>query len=592
MASVLSDSPGRLDPSLQMDVGVRGNRCSRDQSTTTHEETRNDVITVGDACTGLAPIDVLPPEIMGHIFLLFQPFYKDFMPRWPTRDSLEWITVTWVCSRWRAIATSSPTLWSTVDLCYNRPTDVGKTFLERSRKAPLTLFFYSMELGCSPNDITVFAQIGSYHVDRLVALHVSVAGRADFEHVYSLLGGRVSSVRSLSLFLQSYDPVSQKYSTTGPDLFAAQLHNVRKIAVRHCAYSQFTRFSGLTHLAVCSKASVHCDDLDQFWQLLQRSPQLETLLLEKCSIVDGYQTNRLQSYLPPQAISLPRLRKLQLSEVIDPAPFLACLDIPETCRMWMNGFLWRAEQKALPLLLPPVGRCRPLMQPIHTLQLSTIDPHPGDLWVRPGTVGIDGDNRLDFERLVGTISSHSRLVLLLGYWSSTTPAGSARMLSSMPRVQTLDIYCLAAQGAEPFLEALVLPQDLAGSLPCPALEALHLSIAYEDFNAGAVWSMVASRARAGVPLQELRIQHDKVKRPPHIIHSFSSRAMWQPKSVGLRESVTLDSSGAPTSRVTIELRSGVRTADIIRKLRSGPGLLCSADGDDWGDSVCKEDRQY
>ncbi|KAL1754975.1 hypothetical protein FB107DRAFT_183199, partial [Schizophyllum commune] len=116
----------------------------------------------------------LPPEIMGHVFLLCQPFYKDFMPRWPTRDSLEWITVTWVCSRWRAIATSSPTLWSTVDLCYNRPIDVGRTFLERSRKAPLTLFFYSMELGCSPNDITVFAQIGSYHVDRLVALHVSV----------------------------------------------------------------------------------------------------------------------------------------------------------------------------------------------------------------------------------------------------------------------------------------------------------------------------------------------------------------------------------------------------------------------------------
>ncbi|KAL1694038.1 hypothetical protein GGG16DRAFT_122876 [Schizophyllum commune] len=556
MASVLLDSPGMLDPSLQLDVGVRGNRCSREQSTTTHEETRNDVIAVGDASTGLAPIDVLPPEIMEHIFLLRQPFYKDFMPRWPARDSLEWITVTWVCSRWRAIATSSPTLWSTVDLCYNRPTDVGKTFLERSRKAPLTLFFYSMELGCSPNDITVFAQIGSYHV----------AGRADFEHVYSLLGGKVSS---------SYDPVSQKYSTTGPDLFAAQLHNVRKIAVRHCAYSKFARFSGLTHLAVCSKAS--------FWQLLQRSPQLQTLLLEKCSIVDGYQTNRLQSYLPPQAISLPHLRKLELSEVIDPAPFLA---------MWMNGFLWRAEQKALPLLLPPAGRCRPLMQPIHTLQLSTIDPHPGDLWVRPGTIGIDGDNRLDFERLVGTISSHSRLVLLLGYRPSTTPAGSARMLSSMPRVQTLDIYCLAAQGAEPFLEALVLPQDLAGSLPCPALEALHLSIAYEDLNAGAVWSMVASRARAGVPLQELRIQHDKVKRPPHIIHSFSSRAMWQPKSVGLRESVTLDSSGAPTSRVTVELRSGVRTADIIRKLRSGSDLLCSAGGDDWGDSVCKEERQY
>ncbi|KAL1676532.1 hypothetical protein EV122DRAFT_291812 [Schizophyllum commune] len=544
MASVLSDSPGMLDPSLQIDVGVRGNRCSRDQSTTTHEETRNDVITVGDACTGLAPIDVLPPEIMEHIFLLRQPFYKDFMPRWPTRDSLDWITVTWVCSRWRAIATSSPTLWSTIDLCYNRPTDVGKTFLERSRKAPLTLFFYSMEN-------LVFAQIGNYHVDRLVALHVSVAGRADFEHVYSLLGGKVSS---------SYEPVTQKYSTTGPDLFAAQLHNVRKIAVRHCAYSQFARFSGLTHLAVCSKAS--------FWQLLPRSPQLETLLSAKCSIVDGYQTERLRSYLPPQVISLPHLRKLQLSEVINPAPFLA---------MWMNGFLWRAEQKALPLLLPPAGRCRPLMQPIHTLQLSTIDPRPGDLWVRPGTIGIDGDNRLDFERLVGTIR----------YWSSTTPAGSARMLSSMPRVQTLDIYCLAAQGAEPFLESLVLPQDLSGSLPCPALEALHLSIAYEDFNAGAVWSMVASRARAGVPLQELRIQHDKVKRPPHIIHSFSSRAMWQPKSVGLRESVTLDSSGAPTSRVTIELRSGVRTADIIRKLRSGPGILCSADGDDWGDSVCR-----
>ncbi|KAI5885510.1 uncharacterized protein SCHCODRAFT_02520200 [Schizophyllum commune H4-8] len=590
MASGLADPPKLLKAGVQMHTGVRSGHCSR-ESTTTNEDMEKDLPTAKDACTGRAPIDVLPPEIIERIFFHCHPVHDDFMPKWPTRNSLEWITVTWICSRWRAIATSSPTLWSTIDLCYNRPTDVGRTFLERSRKAPLTVFLYSTELGCSPDDIAVFAQIGSNHVDRLATLHVSVASWVDFEHVYGLLGGKTSTLQSLSLFLQSCDSVTQKCSTTDPDLFAAQLHNVRKLAVRHCAYSQFTSFSGLTHLAVCSIETVSRDDLHQFWHLLQRSPQLEALLLAKCSIVDGDQTTRPKSYLPPQVISLPHLRKLQLSEVIDPTPFLSRLDVPETCRVWMKGLLWRAECRALPLLLPPAGRCAPLMQPIHTLQLSTIDPRPGNLWVRPGTIAINGDYHLKFERLVETISSHSRLVLLLGCRPSTTPAGLARMLSSMPRIQTIDIYCLEARGAESFLEALVLPQDSAGTLPCPALE-VHLSIAYEDFTADAVWDVVVSRARAGVPLRELRIQHDRVKRPPHFINRFSSRAVWQPKPVGMRESVTLDTSGAPTSRVTEELRSGIRTAGIMRQLRSGPGIFCSTDGDKWGDKTCKDERRH
>ncbi|KAL1746213.1 hypothetical protein HDZ31DRAFT_16308, partial [Schizophyllum fasciatum] len=60
-----------------------------------------------------APINRLPAEILTHIFYRLLPCPADFMPQWPTSSPACWLDdIIAVCQYWRALALSTPDLWS------------------------------------------------------------------------------------------------------------------------------------------------------------------------------------------------------------------------------------------------------------------------------------------------------------------------------------------------------------------------------------------------------------------------------------------------------------------------------------------------
>lgn len=73
-------------------------------------------------------ISQLPPELLGEVFAHVQEGYD------PTIKALGWIQVTHVCSHWRRVALSQPSLWNTPN--FHSP-KLAKTIIARARSLPL-----------------------------------------------------------------------------------------------------------------------------------------------------------------------------------------------------------------------------------------------------------------------------------------------------------------------------------------------------------------------------------------------------------------------------------------------------------------------
>ncbi|KAL1730945.1 hypothetical protein EV714DRAFT_272271 [Schizophyllum commune] len=503
-----------------------------------------------------APINRLPPEIMEYIFLLCQPFYDTIPPTWPERGSLQWMSVVWVSARWRAIATAYSILWSTIELCYSRTADVARTFLERSRNAPLTIIFASTCLDFFHDDIDVLKEVGLRHGARLVTLHLTLERWQNFTHVCGLLDGQALKTKSLSVLLSVDGDTIPQNLGVDPDMLAAQLCNVRELAVGHCTCLQFGFFSGLTRLAVHNDASLSSYVVGEFWDLLQRSPELEELVLANCCILGRDTAGR-------RTISLPHLRRLQLSDVLQPGHFLKRLDIPGTCDMWVSSVKWRAERE-LASMLPPAGRSRPLQRPVHTLCLrAPCSNQRGRLAIQSGSAYFRGCSYHQYQRLAGVFDPTSRLVLVLTNAHNTMhPAGWTRLLASMPKIRTLVVLCNYLESStSAMFEALApQPQDNSRDLPCPALEAIHLHISCRDEQASVAWRAIERRAQAGMPLRELRVQNDRLP-PPHP-GCYEYTTTRRPTL----DIFTLDLSGAPACHV--QTQSDTWTSDLVEKVES------------------------
>ncbi|CAE6475519.1 hypothetical protein ACGC1H_006266 [Rhizoctonia solani] len=113
------------------------------------QQTRATVAQARNLIRSFVPANTLPEEIWGHIFSLV----RDMQPcslREKTRHDLK-VARAWypellshVCSRWRRMAISLPTLWTHIDLLPNHPHSTqlysrGQTFTSRGKNLPLSL---------------------------------------------------------------------------------------------------------------------------------------------------------------------------------------------------------------------------------------------------------------------------------------------------------------------------------------------------------------------------------------------------------------------------------------------------------------------
>ncbi|KAJ7812034.1 hypothetical protein B0H14DRAFT_2377905, partial [Mycena olivaceomarginata] len=118
----------------------------------------------------LSPLRRIPPEILSLIFDFASPFTECFMiiedGPWPLSA---------VCSRWRSIALSQPSLWTELWLDFAEgPESVAgilllvEAHLERSQKLPLTITFGPLYLNqrlCTDTEQAVLDLLAT-HCDR------------------------------------------------------------------------------------------------------------------------------------------------------------------------------------------------------------------------------------------------------------------------------------------------------------------------------------------------------------------------------------------------------------------------------------------
>ncbi|KAI4520293.1 hypothetical protein K525DRAFT_204038 [Schizophyllum commune Loenen D] len=498
------------------------------------QKTRRIVAAVKSAYNAHASIDRFPNDILERIFLLVQPQYDDFLPRWPGLNALEWMVITRVCRRWRLIAISFSALWTTLDLCRDRPADVGLAFLERSGDAPLTVFFSTEDLEQSYDDRYVLRHIFSQHRMRLEVLHLSVR---DEEDLYDLAREHITSgapnVYSLSLFVDSDDGVwtHQEPAKASCDLFGRMFPRVRKFAVSKC---QAWKCIDCTHFSYLAMSGVYEDAL---LEILWRSPPLEELVF-----ADSLGWARRYVSANPDEVwglySLPRLRKVQLSIHGSNFALLSHLDIPEACDTRLTDIRNRTRS-ALTTLLPPLSRFRPLMRPVHTVQLLSSSIAMQHDWVAFYPGHIFAGAIYDLQHLTGIANTNTRLVLQLeSYMDETKLDGWWCLLYSMPKLHTLEVYGNAAQAFSVLFEAIMSKPESAGSLPCPALEALHLHVELTDITLTfSVWQLAGVRARASMPLRELLLHFDGCNK----LQSFYALQHYET----IRHTLELDSSGIP-----------------------------------------------
>ncbi|KAJ7155881.1 hypothetical protein C8R46DRAFT_1005110 [Mycena filopes] len=150
----------------------------------------------------ISPLRRLPFEVLAEIFSWTLRPVSEVGDRYGGFDRRcnPW-ALTHVCRRWRAVAISSPALWSLFmlvfnddDASYDYPLDMIETQLERARN--LKIHFYGSETADSQAQIDIFRYLAA-HAARWEVLDIELT--SDLVPLLATLQGRLPALRRLSI---------------------------------------------------------------------------------------------------------------------------------------------------------------------------------------------------------------------------------------------------------------------------------------------------------------------------------------------------------------------------------------------------------
>ncbi|KAH9841854.1 uncharacterized protein C8Q71DRAFT_854209 [Rhodofomes roseus] len=281
------------------------------------------------------PIFRLPPEVLSTVFLLVARSYDGDGPPGtilsdPRCNPYEWVTVTHVCSHWRAVALGCPALWSHLIITSRwygsiKPVDL---FLERSQTASLdvTVLDYMITvpgLGLCTSITTAFAE--KQEKQNAALCHVLA---------------QMPRIRRLWLNTREYLPMDSLKWLDGPaprlqsqtmrfkinflpsiyrECIERLIHHPETGNLRHLELHKFqldwrgVSLPSLTHLTLgasdnAMSAFLEPGNTGDLLVALARMPNLQELVTESalsCCWV---------SSAPTQSVKLPHLRHLRMTE--------------------------------------------------------------------------------------------------------------------------------------------------------------------------------------------------------------------------------------------------------------------------------------
>uniref|UniRef100_A0A0W0F748 F-box domain-containing protein n=1 Tax=Moniliophthora roreri TaxID=221103 RepID=A0A0W0F748_MONRR len=161
----------------------------------------------------LSPIHRLPPEVLRHIFTMFEVDYCSLQPPIPAPA----MAVAATCGRWRDIAISAPSLWSRIAVefiewkkSYHALVPLTQLFMDRSRESPLELIFNFEGLDVLPAELVPSLENLVQHSNRWRNLKLWCIPKQILVHeVFKSIAGHLPLLANLLIF----GPYGERSST-------------------------------------------------------------------------------------------------------------------------------------------------------------------------------------------------------------------------------------------------------------------------------------------------------------------------------------------------------------------------------------------
>ncbi|KAF8486841.1 hypothetical protein DFH94DRAFT_849382 [Russula ochroleuca] len=250
----------------------------------------------------LAPISVLPPEILARVFhfLVFED------PACSREQNLGWIRATHVCRFWRQVALNDSSLWATIS-GISAKTELISEMWARSRNVPLDIDIH-LDGASGLQVLHMFPP----HLSHTRELRLHGPSMLHSGSVWGIYSREAPALEHFELRVPVRSPISFWY-LGGTTLFKGQAPRLRTFSLSQVLipWSLIPR-GQLTHLKIVliKEASTtdipSCGDLNQLIDLLVNCPGLEILALERCL------PSQLAQFPHGQTIHLPRLSRLSL----------------------------------------------------------------------------------------------------------------------------------------------------------------------------------------------------------------------------------------------------------------------------------------
>ncbi|OCH87712.1 hypothetical protein OBBRIDRAFT_135330 [Obba rivulosa] len=289
-----------------------------------------------NACTR---INQLPPEILGIIFghvrrhvpIESNDSYgtRGGRPRWITPGlfykTTDLLPISHVCARWRAVALSFPSLWTSIhDTHFPK---LRALFLERAKQAPLQVTMYGLCGNPRSDAVETILQEGTRPVR---AVRIVNCGSATSDACLQFPAAHLET-------LELWAPVSNLPANLwsfSPTLFRGETPRLRTLTMDSVGWFPANQLPSLTCLRLADSRLLSEYSVTSLLAFLSRCPGLQDLFISLAHMnTPGLHRNA-------RVAALPHLRRLsiRLSNYLAVQEFLAHLDIPDDLALRIHLF--------------------------------------------------------------------------------------------------------------------------------------------------------------------------------------------------------------------------------------------------------------
>lgn len=273
-------------------------------------------------------INQLPPELFARILNMAKPRHSDHAGYSTTRDAYivrKLIALTQVCSIWRKIALSTPSLWDIIPM--SRP-KWGHEMLERSKGAPISVIVGPQDIYSGDQVNWVFLKFVVAQMNRIANLDLAllIINATEFRDLLALKAPFLHTLRIKAI---GPGPNASSFQLPKP-LFSGETPRLRHVRLENCVGIDYLgpSFRCLSSLFLEDVPDSDRLSVSQVLTMLGGIPDLERLsLVETISepnTVDPFQ----------EAVTLRKLFYLRLnSSVLGVSTLLKKLDIPTTAKL-------------------------------------------------------------------------------------------------------------------------------------------------------------------------------------------------------------------------------------------------------------------